>query len=228
MANRTIPVDIPEDLYLDCLVAVRIEPSEEHPVIAVLRRALVRAGLDGGAAIGLDNIAEIRQQELADEAWEALEEEEFEEAQREEEDLRALNRLESQYGGRNGGVGWGALFLPNTTRVRMIYKGMPHEAVVAHDALRWQDKPYSPSEFAAAVAGGTVRNPWRDLEIWCYPDKAWVRAAVLRKDKNAKRRLMHILDRPGSQLFRPSVTAGSAFHELSKRPESSADEGKSE
>ena len=211
MTGRTIPVDIPEDLYTACLVRHALFPSSEHPVVAALRHGLAEEDLEGAGGAAIQRWADKIHDDLdGDPHWttavpqsaygEGGDRAGIETNAASEAVLEA--RYERQYGPRNGGVRWGPLFLPNTTRVRMVYKRVPHDAVVAHDTLRWRDKPYSPSEFAGAVAQGTARNAWRDLEIWCHPDNAWIPADLLRKDPHARRRLLHELDWEADKIRR--------------------------
>jgi hypothetical protein len=201
VTHRTIPVEIPEDLYLDCLVAAESTASAEHPVVATLRR-----GLDRMMRLGAGRSAIWRQAEdlsYRDELetdvfvddWHPTDDHAGTEPSSDADEIADRAKSDERaYGSPTGGLRWGPLFLPNTTKLRMVYKGSPHQAVIAHDALRYQDKAMSPSEFAAAVAGGTVRNPWRDLEIWSFLEQAWLRADLLRKDPAPEKRLLHSSD----------------------------------
>jgi hypothetical protein len=58
------------------------------------------------------------------------------------------------------------LFLPNGTKISMLYGGKSHDAEVRHDKiLLGNEEISSPSLLASKIAGGTSRNAWRDLRI---------------------------------------------------------------
>lgn len=85
------------------------------------------------------------------------------------------------YGPPHQGYQWKNLLLPNKSQIKMNYKGLAKYAGIRHGKLLYDGKPYSPSEFARVIAGGTSRNAWRDLWIKRPTDKDWVLADTARK-----------------------------------------------
>lgn len=78
------------------------------------------------------------------------------------------------------GYSWKNVFMPHGTKIRMKYKGVMHYGAINGDELFYQDISISPSEFANKVAGGSMRNAWRDLEIKRPSDDEWFSANLLR------------------------------------------------
>jgi hypothetical protein len=68
-------------------------------------------------------------------------------------------------GSAREGYQWQTLFLPNGTRLRMIYQGEQHFAEVQHRKIVYEGKNYSPSKWASVIANNTARNAWRDIWI---------------------------------------------------------------
>jgi hypothetical protein len=97
--------------------------------------------------------------------------------------------LLDQVGPPDEGYQWKNVLLRNGSKLRMTYKGDDYFAFIARGHLLYQDKSMSPSQFAAAVAGGSSRNAWRD--IWIQEpeqsgDTGWERADGVR-DRMKKR-----------------------------------------
>ncbi len=84
------------------------------------------------------------------------------------------------HGDATKGYQWQALFLPNGTRVRMLFKGENHYALIEHEKLVYEGESLSPSEFTTKVAGSN-RNAWRDLWLRFPRSQDWVQADLLRK-----------------------------------------------
>ena len=85
----------------------------------------------------------------------------------------------AHYGNIKEGYRWDRLLLRNGTQLRSTYKGCEHIAEVRHSEIWYQGKTFTPSKFANAVAGNTIRNAWRDLSIK-LPGCEWQEAAALR------------------------------------------------
>lgn len=95
---------------------------------------------------------------------------------------RTSDSWERRFGKREQGYQWQMLFLPNGTRLRMTYQGQDHHITVSHQQIRDENRRYSPSEWASAVANNTNRNAWRDIWV-CFPgDAEWQLAASLRSE----------------------------------------------
>lgn len=75
----------------------------------------------------------------------------------------------------NLGYQWKGLFLPDSTEVRMQYKGDWYYAMVEGDKLIYEGEPITPGRLANTVAG-TSRNAWRDLWIKRPADAEWLLA----------------------------------------------------
>ncbi|WP_031556000.1 hypothetical protein [Parvularcula oceani] len=90
------------------------------------------------------------------------------------------------YGDPQTGYIWGPVELLNGDEVRMTYKGEEYLAEVKHNRLFYSGMAMSPSEFASYVAGNTVRNAWRDLEVRLRGgDDEWIPASELRRRAQA-------------------------------------------
>ena len=89
----------------------------------------------------------------------------------------------SKYGSPQKGYRWQAIFLPNGTILKIIYKGREHLAEIRHQNLLYQGKNYSPSEWARLVANNTNRNAWRDVWILFPGSSQWKLADVLRRSE---------------------------------------------
>ena len=92
-----------------------------------------------------------------------------------------LRNFEAEFGDPKRGYQWGSLFLPNGTKLSMNYKGRTFHALVHHEQVWYEDKAYSPSELARAIANNTSRNAWRDLMIKRPQDERWRLADELRR-----------------------------------------------
>lgn len=86
-----------------------------------------------------------------------------------------------EFGDPRDGYRWGSLFLPNGTKIYMIYKNEKSQAVVKFSKIYFNNETYSPSQFAKAVASNTIRNAWRDLYIKRPQDIEWTLADSLRQ-----------------------------------------------
>ena len=102
-----------------------------------------------------------------------------------DEDFQGL--LE-EVGPADKGYQWKNILLRNGSRIKMSYKGQTFYASIANGQLRFNDKSMSPSQFAAAVAGGSSRNAWRDLWIQAPDDGdfGWERADRIRERQNKR------------------------------------------
>lgn len=93
------------------------------------------------------------------------------------------NRI-NMFGDPNRGYNWTPIFLPNGSEISMEYKREKHVAVVKHEKIYYEDKTYTPSEFARAIANNTSRNAWRDLFIRKPGESKWILADQLRRTKS--------------------------------------------
>lgn len=114
--------------------------------------------------------------------WSEKHAEEAAEEDTAEEERRRTN------GDPTKGYQWQTVFLPNGTRIRMLYRAENHYAAIQHEKLIYEGKSLSPSEFARGVADKgtgthTNRNAWRDLYLLLPGKKDWVQADVLRKQR---------------------------------------------
>lgn len=80
----------------------------------------------------------------------------------------------------NLGYQWKSLFLPDTTEVRMQYKGDWHYAKVEGDKLMYEGEPITPGRLANTITQ-TSRNAWRDLWIKRPTDAEWLLADTCRE-----------------------------------------------
>jgi hypothetical protein len=76
---------------------------------------------------------------------------------------------------------WKCLFLPDSTRVRMYFKGECFHASVVGDALMFEGRRVSPRQLTLAVAGDG-RNAWRELSLRFPGNPAWKMACVWRRE----------------------------------------------
>jgi len=83
------------------------------------------------------------------------------------------------------GYTWKEVFLPDSTAIRMKYKGDFYYADIVGDEMIYEGEKVSPSEFANKVAH-TNRNAWRDLEIKRPKDKVWRTANAIRSKERMK------------------------------------------
>jgi hypothetical protein len=83
------------------------------------------------------------------------------------------------------GYQWKSLFLPESTRLRMIHAGASHYALVIGDHIVYQGHKVSPREFTMCVSS-SVRNAWR--EIWLrFPGcRDWRNAHTCRTEEAPK------------------------------------------
>nr|WP_315429439.1 hypothetical protein [uncultured Albidiferax sp.] len=73
------------------------------------------------------------------------------------------------------GYQWKSLFLPDSTEVRMQYKGDWSYARVEGDKLVYEGESITPGRLANTIAGSS-RNAWRDLWIKRPADAEWLLA----------------------------------------------------
>jgi hypothetical protein len=92
------------------------------------------------------------------------------------------------------GYQWKNLFLPESTEIRMQYKGAYSYAKVEGDDIIFKGKPISPSAMANTVAGGS-RNAWRDIWIKRPADREWRLADDCRSETAESDRLHDELGR---------------------------------
>ena len=85
-----------------------------------------------------------------------------------------------KFGSPSRGYQWQSVFLPNGTKVRMLYRGDYSYGEVRHGKLYLGDNSLSPSEFARQVASNTSRNAWRDISVQFLGDASWRLADDLR------------------------------------------------
>lgn len=80
------------------------------------------------------------------------------------------------------GVYWGALFLPEGSRIRTKHYGEIKVAEVVAGKIIWKEESYpSMSQLARAMRGGTSNNAWKVLEIKRPSDPKWQLAVFLRR-----------------------------------------------
>lgn len=94
-------------------------------------------------------------------------------------DAEVINERE-KYGDPKKGYQWQILFLPNGTNLFIRYKGKKYSADIRHGSLTYNDRPYSPSEWARLVANNTSRNAWNDIWVLRPGSDSWELAAALR------------------------------------------------
>lgn len=85
-----------------------------------------------------------------------------------------------KYGSPSKGYYWLNVHLPNSTSLKISYKGRDHFAEVRHQQIYYDNKPCSPSQYASRVADNTSRNAWRDIWIKRPSDHDWQFANNLR------------------------------------------------
>lgn len=90
------------------------------------------------------------------------------------------DNFQINYGDPKKGYYWSLLFLPNGTNLKMEYKGRNYFAVIKNSNIFYEEKYYSPSEWARKIANNTSRNAWRDIYIQLNGEKEWTLADVLR------------------------------------------------
>lgn len=86
---------------------------------------------------------------------------------------------------------WKEVTIRANSDVRMAYGGTHHYATVKHGCIVDDDGEYSPSEWASKVAGGTVRNAWRDVWFREPMSSVWVPAQLLRDQARERMRGPH-------------------------------------
>jgi len=79
------------------------------------------------------------------------------------------------------GFQWKCLFLPESTDVRMDFRGDTFHARVVGDALIFQGRRVSPRQMTLAVAG-EGRNAWRELRLRFPGNPAWKSAWAWRRE----------------------------------------------
>ena len=82
------------------------------------------------------------------------------------------------------GYQWKNLFLPDSTQIRMQYKGEYFYAKVEGDQIIFKEASISPGSLANAIAGSS-RNAWRDLWIKRPYDQEWRLADDCRQEQTA-------------------------------------------
>lgn len=79
------------------------------------------------------------------------------------------------------GYQWKSLFLPDSSELRMQYKGQYHYAKVVGDKLIYEGSATTPGALANTIAGSS-RNAWRDLWVKRPSDPEWRLADDCRND----------------------------------------------
>jgi len=108
-----------------------------------------------------------------------------------EQEIADANAKKFPWGDPLKGYQWLTLFLPNSTILRMRFKGKYYGLLVDHEELiywdvssdsddAWKSVFLSPSDFVCKITG-TNRNAWRDLYIKFPGEKDWQQADVIRK-----------------------------------------------
>jgi len=96
------------------------------------------------------------------------------------------------------GYQWKTLFLPDSTQIRMPYKGTFYYAKVEGDQILYEGKSISPGSMANKITSSS-RNAWRDLWIKRPEDKEWILANACRRDTEIETEKMFAdLDAMGS------------------------------
>jgi hypothetical protein len=95
------------------------------------------------------------------------------------------------------GYQWKGLFLPSGTVLRTAFKGRTHQATVQGDAVFFDGRAVSPSEFVNAV-GGTARNAWRAVWLLFPDEKIWRPAATCRDALGQTPQRRTAVDRPSN------------------------------
>lgn len=84
------------------------------------------------------------------------------------------------------GYNWKGLLLPPSSEIRMTYGEQTHHARVEGDDLVYDGKRTTPNAFVKAIAKGTTRNAWRDLQIKRPGDRQFRSATALREEQRAR------------------------------------------
>jgi len=92
------------------------------------------------------------------------------------------------------GYQWKGLFLPSGTVLRASFKGRSQQAAVQGDAIIFDGRAVSPSEFVNAL-GGTNRNAWRAVWLLFPDEKIWRLAATCRDALGQTPERRNIVDR---------------------------------
>jgi len=74
------------------------------------------------------------------------------------------------------------VFMANGTELYADHKGQRHFAKVVNKQIIYNGTPVSPGALANKIAGGVMRNAWRDLWVKRPGDKDFILADDLRKD----------------------------------------------
>lgn len=85
-----------------------------------------------------------------------------------------------KFGNPNKGYQWQNVFLPNATKLKIVYKSKEYFSDVRHQQIYYEGTPCSPSQFARRVANNTNRNAWNDIWLKRPNDEGWVFADRLR------------------------------------------------
>ena len=101
-------------------------------------------------------------------------------------DERKADGFSQKYGNPNAGYIWNWVVLPNGSRLKMTYKDKDHFAEVRFGKIMFENKEFSPSEWASKVANNTSRNAWRDIYVQTPEKNDWKLAEVMRQEMKAK------------------------------------------
>ena len=99
------------------------------------------------------------------------------------------------------GYQWKELFLPEGTRLRLVYRADCAYAEVVGDKIIYQGHPVSPNQFATAFAG-SVRNAWHDLTLRLPGEKNWKHASVRRRELKLEESPMALARQDSTSMLR--------------------------
>jgi hypothetical protein len=100
---------------------------------------------------------------------------------------RPAEEFRTHYGNPDQGFNWTPVFLPNGTKLSMLYDGKTHTAEIRHNRIYLGDEAISsPSNLASRIANGTSRNAWRDLRVKRPSDREFRPADDLRREGASK------------------------------------------
>ena len=96
--------------------------------------------------------------------------------------LYEREKRDNEYGDPEKGFLWANVFMPNATRLRMVYENKIHYAAVKYGKVIYENESYSPSGMVRKIANGAERYAWKDLFIQLYGSDMWERAQDIRYD----------------------------------------------
>lgn len=81
---------------------------------------------------------------------------------------------------------WKEITVPEHSHVRMKYNGLAFEAIVSDGAIKYEDKLYTPAQWANKIADNTNRNAWKDIWFKLPGQRDFVLASQLREAARAR------------------------------------------